>query len=157
MPTIKLNKFRARQFGNVPYGNLAILSETLATSATGAAINANSTAPIANGDKVVLGALPAGMTLTDFQARVSTAFTASVVANVGFEYQDGVDSATVPQDASYFASGLTLHTTGTYRLANAKAPVVLPKPAFLVLTLGGANNAKAARVDVSVIGEMAGG
>ena len=55
MPTIKLNQFRSRQFGGVsPFGNLTTLPFKLATAANGSAVNANSTAAIALGDKVVL-------------------------------------------------------------------------------------------------------
>ena len=41
-----------------------------------------------------------------------------------------------------------LNATGRLRNATTKAPVTLPKDAWLVLTTGGAANAKAARVDV---------
>lgn len=157
MATIKINQFRARQFGGVsPFGNLSTLPFKLETSATGAATNANSTAAIASGDKVVLGELPAGMRLQDFLARVSVGFTAAVTANIGFEYADGVDDATVPQDASYFGAAVTINTAGVYRLATTKAPVTLPKDANLILTTGGAANAKAASVDLFVIGELTG-
>lgn len=157
MATIKINQFRARQFGGAsPFGNLTTLPFKLETSATGAATNANSTAAIASGDKVVLGELPAGMCLQDFLARVSVGFTAAVTANIGFEYADGVDNTTVPQDASYFGAAVAINTAGVYRLATTKAPVTLPKAANLILTAGGAANAKAARVDLFVIGELTG-
>ena len=96
------------------------------------------------------------MCLQDFLARVSVGFTASVTANIGFEYADGVDDATVPQDASYFGAAVAINTAGVYRLATTKAPVTLPKAANLILTTGGAANAKAARVDLFVIGELTG-
>lgn len=157
MATIKINQFRARQFGGAsPFGNVTALPFKLSTIANGSASNANSSAAIASGDKVVLGELPAGMCLMDYLARVSTAFSASVTANIGFEYADGVDDATVPQDAAHFGTAVTLHTAGTYRLATTKAPVTLPKTANLILTTGGAANAKAAQVDVFVIGELTG-
>ena len=157
MATIKINQFRARQFGGAsPFGNLTTLPFKLETSATGAATNANSTAAIASGDKVVLGQLPAGMCLQDFLATVSTAFTAAVTANIGFEYADGLDSTEVPQNASYFGAAVALNTAGVYRKVTTTAPVILPKAANLILTTGGAANAKAARVDLFVIGELTG-
>lgn len=157
MATIKINQFRTRQFGGAsPFGNVTALPFKLTTAANGSASNANSSAAIGLGDKVVLGELPAGMCLMDYLARVSIAFTASVTANIGFEYADGVDDASVPQDAAYFGTAVALNTAGTYRLANAKAPVTLPKTANLILTTAGAANAKAAQVDVFVIGELTG-
>lgn len=74
--------------------------------------------------------------------------TASVTGNLGFEYVDGVASTAVPADAEYFGAALALNATGRLRNATTKVPVVLPKDAWLVLTTGGAANAKAARVDV---------
>ena len=157
MATIKINQFRARQFGGAsPFGNLTTLPFKLATAANGSAVDANSTAAIALGDKVVLGELPAGMCLQDYLARVSVGFTASVTANIGFEYADGVDDPAVPQDASYFGAAVAINTAGVYRLGTTKAPVTLPKAANLILTTGGAANAKAARVDLFVIGELTG-
>lgn len=136
------------QVGATPWGNAHGLQYTLATEANGSAIGADSTAAIASGDKVRLGVIPAGTTLLDSQAIVSTAFTAAVVGDLGFEYWDGVNSAAVPQDAQYFGAALVLNATGRLRNATTKAPVTLPKDAWLVLTTGGADNAKAARVDV---------
>ena len=157
MATIKKNQFRTRQFGGVsPFGNVTSLPFTLETNASGAAVNSNSSAAIALGDKVVLGELPAGMCLQDYLATVSTGFTALVTANIGFEYADGVDDATVPQNASYFGAAVALNTAGVYRKATTTAPVVLPKAANLILTTAGAANAKAARLDVFVLGELTG-
>lgn len=156
MATITKSQYQKRTFGDVPYGNLAHISEKLETNASGAALDSDSAAAIASGDKVKLTLLPAGMKLLDSVTTVSTAFTASVTGNLGFEYADGVDSTAVPQDASYFGSALAINTAGVYRKNTAKAPVTLPKDAWLILTTGGAANAKAARADVTVIGELTG-
>lgn len=157
MPTIKVKNIGVNQFGGfTPYGNLTTLRAKLVTDATGAVIGSNSTAPVALGDKVVLQSLPAGMLLEDAQVIVSTAMTATVTGSLGFEYADGVDDATVPQDAAYFGAGLVLNATGRLRCATAKAPVTLAKEAFLVLTTAGAANAKASRVDFIVHGERLG-
>ena len=138
------------QLGATPWGNLNALMFTLQTNVAGGATDADSAAPLAVGDKVRLGVLPAGSTLVDSQAVVSTALTAAVTGNLGFEYVDGVDNAKVPQDAAYFGAALDLATEARLRNATTKAPVTLPKDAFLVLTTAGAANDKAGRVDVVV-------
>lgn len=157
MATIKKDFAGYQQFGGfTPYGNLTTLRSTLETTSTGAAINSNSTAALASGDVVVLNELPEGFLLEDALLVVSTAMTASVTGSLGFVYADGVDSTAVPQDAAYFGSSLNLAAAGRLRTASTKAPVQLPKKAYLVLTIGGANNAKASRVDVVVHGERCG-
>lgn len=155
MPTVTINQFRTRQFGGAtPYGNVTTLPFPLKTNAIGAAIGADSVAAIGLGDKVVLGVLPAGMRLDDSQLIVSVAMTALVTGTIGFEYDDGVDHAAVPQDAAYFGTGLVLNATGRLRNATAKAPVVLPKPAKLILVTAGAANAKASQIDLLITGEL---
>ncbi|AVQ84287.1 hypothetical protein [Variovorax sp. PMC12] len=157
MATIKLKGLGINQFGGMaPYGNVTTLRGTLETNAAGAAVRSNSDAPLGVGDKVYLQTLPAGFRLEDSQVIVSTALTAAVTGSLGFEYIDGVDSPEVPQDAAYFGAGLVLNATGRLRNAVAKAPVTLAKEAFLVLTIAGAANAKAGRVDVIVHGERLG-
>ena len=153
MATIKLKNTGIQQFGGVtPWGNVTTLQATLKTNASGAAINANSTAAIAIGDKVIVGVLEAGMRLDDCQLIVSDALTASMTCKVGFAYVDGVDSTDVPQDDDYFGTGLSLASTARIRTSTANAPVVLPKEAYLVLTTAGAACADAGRVDVIVTG-----
>lgn len=157
MATIKKLGLGLQQFGGfTPYGNLTTIRATLETTAAGAAIGADSNAALGIGDVVVLDKLPAGMVLEDAQAIVSTAMTASVTGSLGFVYADGVDSTEVPQDAAYFGAGLNLAATARLRATTAKAPVKLAKDAFLVLTIGGAANAKASRIDVIVHGERMG-
>ncbi|MNV91950.1 hypothetical protein D3C71_1864960 [compost metagenome] len=119
-------------------------------------MRSNSEAPLGIGDKVYLQMLPEGFRLEDSQTIVSVALTAAVTGSLGFEYADGVDSAEVPQDAAYFGAGLVLNATGRLRTASVKAPVTLAKEAYLVLTIAGAANAKAGRVDVIVHGERLG-
>lgn len=156
MATITKKRLAERQFGGVPYGNVSSLAFKLASNASGAAIDSDTTAAIGNGDKVRLGVLPAGMNLQDSLFIVSTAFTALVTANIGFEYVDGVDDANVPQDADYFGAAVTLHTAGRYRQATTVAPVTLPKDAYLIVTTAGAANAKAAQLDALIVGEQVG-
>jgi hypothetical protein len=156
MPTVTINQFRTRQFGGASgaYGNVTELAFQLKTAASGGAIGADSAAALAIADKVVLGVLPSGMRLDDMTMIVSTAMTAAVTGTLGFEYDDGVDSVAVPQDAAYFGAGLVLNAAGRLRMATAKAPVILPKPAKLILVTAGAANAKVSQIDVLITGEL---
>lgn len=157
MATITKKKvLNLKQFGGVPYGNRAVLDYNLTTNATGAFIDSDTATGIALGDKVRLGVLPAGFRITDSQAIVSTAFTALVTANLGFEYVDGVDSAAVPQSATYLGSALVLNAVGRLRNATTAAPITLPKDAYLILTTAGAANAKVAVLDIDVEGVLTG-
>ena len=157
MATIKKLGLGLQQFGGfTPYGNLTTMRATLETAATGGAIGADSSAALGIGDVVVLEKLPAGMVLEDAQVIVSTGMTASVTGSLGFVYADGVDSTEAPQDAAYFGAGLNLAAAARLRAATAKAPVKLAKNALLVLTIAGAANAKASRLDVIVHGERMG-
>lgn len=158
MTTVTKNRFRARQFGGAAaaYGNTTVLRYELQTNSAGGAIDADSGAALKQGDVVVLGTLPAGFRLDDSLVIVSTAFTASVTAKLGFAYEDGVDSAEVPADDDYFGSGLVLSSAARLRNATANPPVVLPKPALLTLTIAGADNDKAGRLDVVIHGELNG-
>ena len=134
--------------GSTPWGNLNALHYILKTGANGGALEADSNAPLAVGDKVRMGVIPAGSTLVDAMAVVSTGLTATVKGDLGFEYVDGVDVAKTPQDSAYFGAALDLAAAARLRNTSTKAPVTLPKDAYLVLTTSGAANAKAARVDV---------
>lgn len=157
MATIKKVRYQdAAPFGGVPYGNVTTLPFQLKTRANGSAIDSDTAAAIGNGDSVVLGLLPAGMTLHDAVLKVSVAFTAAVVGKLGFAYDDGVDDSSVPQDDDYFATAAALNAVGLYRMATTVAPVKLPKDAKLVLVCSGAANAKAAQLDVLIQGELGG-
>ena len=157
MPTITKKKvLNQKQFGGTPYGNKAVLEFNLTTNAAGAFTDSDVATGIALGDKVRLGVLPAGFRMDDSQVLVSTAFTALVTAGLGFEYVDGVDSAAVPQSATYFGTGLVLNAVGRLRNATTNAPVTLPKDAYLILTTAGAANAKVAVADIFIEGVLNG-
>lgn len=143
-------------FGGTAYGNKSVLIFNLTTNATGAFIDSDTAAAIASGDKVRMGVLPAGFNIYDSQAIVSDAFSASVTANIGFEYVDGVDSTATPQSATQFASAVALSSAARLRNATTNAPITLPKDAYLILTTGGAANAAAGIVDVIVEGVLTG-
>lgn len=157
MATITQSQSAHNNLGATPYGNLTALHFVLETNATGAAINSNSTAAIAIGDVVRLGVLPAGFKLTDSQVVVQTGLTAAVTGKLGFAYTDGVDVVgAAAQDDDYFGAGLALSAAARLRNATSNSAVTLPKDAYLTLTTAGAANAKAARVEVTVLGIVQG-
>lgn len=155
MATVTLKSAHKRQFGNGPYGNLSVLTFALLTAASGAAIAADSAVALAAGDVVDLGPLPEGMRLDDASVLVKLGMTATITGSLGFKYEDGVDSAEVPQDAAYFGAGMNLATVGRVRATGSKL-VTLPKPARLILTTAVAANAKASEINVQVFGEQLG-
>lgn len=155
MATVSLKSALKRQFGNTPYGNLSVLSFALATLASGAAADSDSTAAIAAGDVIDLGPLPEGLRLDDAQIIVTTGMTATITGSLGFKYEDGTDSTEAPQDAAYFGSGIDLATAGRKRAAGTKL-LTLAKPARLILTTAVEANAKASDLKVLVYGEQVG-
>lgn len=142
--------------GFAPYGNLTALYYQVATNATGAVIESDSTAAVASGDVIDLGPIPAGMRLDDVLITVSTAMSASVTGKLGFVYSDGVDRADVPQNDAFFGTGYALSAAAVLRKTATTAPIRLPKEARLILTTGGAANAKASQIDVRIAGELTG-
>lgn len=156
MPKVSLNQYHNRQFGGFsPFGNVSSLAFELKTDATGAAMGADSSAPLAAGDVVDLGQLPEGMRLEDASVFVTTGMTATVKGKLGFIYEDGEDSPVVAQDDAYFGSAMAMDAAGRIRASGAKL-VTLPKPGRLVLTISGATNAKASDIAVLVRGELTG-
>lgn len=140
----------SNQLGASPYGNLTAFRYILTTNASGAVIGGDSTAAVASGDVVKIGVLPAGFRLIDSLVVIKTAMSASVTGNLGFAYSDGVDSTAVPQSATFFGSALALSSAARLRNATANLSVTLPKEAWLTLTTGGANNAKASEIGIIV-------
>lgn len=156
MATVKLKNPLTNQFGHtVPYGNTTTYAFGFKTGATGAVLKSDAAGALAIADVVDLGSLPEGMRLDDAAVLVAVALTADATASLGFAYEDGVDSAEVPQDAAYFGTGIALDAVGRVRATGSKL-VTLPKPARLILTLAGAANAKASEIAVLVQGELLG-
>lgn len=156
MPTIKINDNRVNQFGGAAqYGNVTTLRYPLKTNAAGAVIDSNSAAAVGIGDVVDLGSLPAGFLMEDAQLLIKTGMTATITGSLGFKYADGVDDATVPQDAAYFGAGLVLSAAARLRTTSNKL-VTLPKDARLILTTAVAANAKASEMTAIVYGERMG-
>lgn len=142
--------------GNTAYGNSQKLHFVLSTDATGKILGADALAAFNQNDEVALGILPAGIRLHDSVVNVTTPLTATTTATIGFKYVDGIDSNTVPQDDDYFGAGLVVNAAGRLRNATTNPSVRLPKDAYLVLKLGGANNAKSGRVEVTIDAAMEG-
>lgn len=139
-----------QQIGGVPYGNSTKLKFKLATNASGVLVDGDQTTALVQTNVARLGVLPAGADLIDALAIVSDAFTASVTFDIGFAYVDGVDDTAVPQDDNYFFDNLA-NSAGRTRANNtAVAPVKLPKDAWLIATVAGADNASAGVLDIVV-------
>lgn len=146
----------ANQIGNAPYGNLSVLHFDFQTNSSGVMSDSTLTTAVQSGDVVSIGILPKGMKLIDCVVYITDAFAGSTTADIGFKYVDGVDDTSVPQDADFFAAALSTASTGISRKTNIAKPVVLPKDAYLTLTVGGAAHSAVGVLDVAVIGESTG-
>lgn len=120
------------------------------TSATGAVLGSDSSAPVAANDVIRVGPLPAGFRLVDSLVIVSDA-AAGLNGKIGFAYQDGKDDAKVPQDDDYFGAAVALSAVARVRNATGNASVTLPKDAYLTVAASAAV-AEAATVEVIVFG-----
>lgn len=146
----------AQTFGSVPYGNISRLLYRLETNSSGAMVNSDSTSALAISDVARVGLVPAGFRLDDMQVIVSNAFPASCTCSVGFAYKDGVDDTSVPQSASFFGSGIALSSAARIRSSASNAPVVLPKDAWLIVTIAGAAVNEVGIADFLINGEQVG-
>ena len=149
MTTVATKGIKNSQF-TYPAGNKTVIRGNFTTTAAGVAVNSDLATAVQVNDVVRIGFLPAGAELHDAQAIVSDAFAATTTADIGFLYADGVDSSAVPQDGAYFFSALATSSTGRTRSTVAKAPVRLPKDAFLTLKRTGAADSAVGIVDVLV-------
>ncbi len=163
MTTINKKSMTSVQSHGVPYGNVwqspKFHFETGSTGimvANGAADSDLATA-VVNGTIVRLGILPAGLELQDMQRTISDAFASSTTDAIGFLYCDGVDVSTAAQDAAYFCAATASDATAVTRKTGVKAPLVLAKDAYLVLTVGGADHSAAGIEDIYIIGRHTGG
>lgn len=143
-------------FGGVAYGNMFALSYAFATNTSGIFVDSDKATAVGDGDKVVLGKIPAGTRLVDMIAVISDAFTATIDFDIGFEYCDGVDVAAVPQDDNFFAAAADAGAAAVLRKATTTAPVTIPKDAYLILTSTNAAHASAGRIDIDIIGIIGG-
>ena len=153
MSTVTKKKIKQLAAGiTAPYGNAWKQRYNFTTSSAGIFTDSDLATAVQSADVVRIGMLPAGLELHDILAIISDAFTGSTTASIGFAYADGVDSTDVPQSATYFASALATDSTGVSRKTAVTAPVVLPKDAYLILTIGGAAHASAGIIDIIVDG-----
>lgn len=157
MTTVKMDQSNyGRQFGNTAYGNTTVFTFSLKCDTNGEMLDADSEATLKIADVVDLGPLPEGMRLDDAQTLVHAVMTDAATGKLGFKYEDGEDDANVPQDAEYFGTtAIDMATLGRVRATGTKS-VILPKPARLILTHGGAENVKPASVTFLVMGELLG-
>ena len=149
MSTVSIKGMKNSQF-TYPAGNKTVIKGNLTTGATGVVANSDLATALQVNDVVRIAFLPSGTELQDAQAIVSDAFAATTTADIGFLYADGVDSAVVPQDGAYFFAALATSATGRTRSTVAKAPVRLPKDAYLVVKRTGAADSAVGIMDVLV-------
>ena len=145
------------RYGNRPFGNDAVYRFVVETGATGILLRSReATVALAVNDELKIGRLQAGMVPDTMKAVVSNHFGAGVTASFGFAYADGVDSAELPQSATYFGTGIVLSAVGDIPVPIKAKLAALPKDAWLTMTITGAAVAKAAFADVIVKGELLG-
>jgi hypothetical protein len=156
MSTITAKAVAAQRIMKGPYGNWSAIEAKFETNASGVMVGSDLATAVQNGDTVVLAILPKGMTLWDAQEVISDAFAASTTSTLGFLYVDGVDDTGVPQNSSYFKAAASTASVAVTRKTATNKPVRLPKEAYLVAVIGGANHSAAGRMDVLVEGFLLG-
>ena len=139
-----------------PYGNLSVLSFSVETT-SGVVNDGDKTTAAVSGDVVIAGVIPAGAKLIDSVAIISAAFTALTTVDIGFRYVDGEDDTDVPEDSDYFADGADGATAARLRNATANATVVLPKDAYLIVTLLDVTQAATSKLEFELLAELKGG
>lgn len=145
------------RYGNRPFGNDAVYRFPVETGSTGILQRSrDAKVALAVNDVLSVGRLQAGMVPDTMKAIVSNHFGAGVTASFGFAYADGVDSADLPQSATYFGSGILLSAVGEIPVPIKAKLVALPKDAYLTMTITGAAVAEAGYLDVVVRGEQTG-
>lgn len=157
MANLKIDGASRARYGNKPDGNESVQRFFVETNATGVLLHSrDATVALAVNDVITAGMLQAGMVPDTVKVVVSNAFGTGVTASVGIAYVDGVDSAEVPQSATYFGSGIALSAAGEVAVPLSKKLQPLPKDAYLTITITGAAVAEAAYADVVVKGEQLG-
>ncbi len=131
------------------YGNLTRVDFPMETNASGVLIGSNQKTALLNGDIVYLRRVPKGTKIgmgTDIV--VSDAFTAGTTIALGFEYADGVDDAGFPESDVFFHAAGTTAALGRLNTTPNVEPKVLPKDAWIIATVGGANHASAGKMNI---------
>lgn len=130
-------------------GNLSRLQLPMETNANGVLIGSSKKTALAIGDIVRLLRMPKGTLIglgTDIP--ISDAFTAGTTIQVGFEYADGVNDADFPQDAAFFHAAGSTAAVARLNTTPVRKPRILPKDAWVIATIAGANHAAAGRLDI---------
>lgn len=142
---------------SAPYGNLSRVDFPMETNAAGALIGSNQKTALLNGDIVYLRRLPKGTKIgmgTDIV--ISDAFTATTTLKVGFEYADGVDDADFPENDAFFHAAGSTAALGRLNTVPNVEPKVLPKDAWIIATVGGADHASAGKLNIMLDMEFQG-
>jgi len=148
----KKNVLDLQTFSGTPYGNYTALPFHFETNSSGVFVDSDTTTAVVSGSVVRLGVIPAGFKMIDANVIISDAGSSSITTSVGFLYVDNVDVTAAPQDNAYFKSALATDATGVSRKTGVKAPITLPKDAYLILTTGGADHASVCVMDIIVEG-----
>lgn len=157
MATVSKKALRQDVSHSGPNGNAWTQNFRFETNASGVFVSSDQATAIAIGDVVRFGILPAGLCLQDAIIVISDGFSASSTGKIGFQYVDGIDDASVPQDDDYFLTATTLATAARLQANNAAvSPVVLPKDAYLILTNAGAAQAAVGILDAMIFGKVVG-
>lgn len=135
-----------------PYGNYWVSKFHFETNASGIFVNSDKTTAVGIANVVRLGILPAGLELMDVLGIISDASTAAVTIDLGFAYVDGVDVTATPQDAAYFANDQAISSLAVFRKTGTKAPLILPKDAYLTMLNNTAAHDQACILDFIVQG-----
>ena len=145
------------RFGGKPFGNDSVYRFVVETGSTGILLRSReATVALAVNDVIWAQRLQAGMVPDTLKAIVSNHFGAGVTASFGFAYADGVDSADLPQSATYFGTGIVLSAAAEVPIPIKAKLAALPKDAWLTMTITGAAVAEAGYMDVVIRGEQTG-
>jgi hypothetical protein len=139
-----------------PWGNVWAAKYHFETNASGINSASDKTTAIGIADVVRLGILPAGLEIFDILGIVSDASTAAVTVDLGISYCDGVDVTATPQDAAYFTNDQAISSLAVFRKTGTKAPITLPKDAYLTMLNNTAAHDQACVIDIIVIGTFHG-
>lgn len=152
----KYNAKANTKHSGVAYGNMWVGNYDFSTNASGVMVDSDQTTAIVQTNVVRLGVIPAGTRILDSTVIISDAFTASATGDIGFQYVDGTDVTAVPQDDNYFHDNLALDSTGLTRKTVVTRPLTLPKDAYVILTIAGADLAAVGVMDIVLTGMVVG-
>lgn len=158
MATVTKKALSSERVHTGAYGNSWNGVYTFETNSSGVFVASDKTTAVVQTDVVRIGILPAGIELQDCLSICSDAFSASITHKLGFQYVDGTDVTATPQDDDYFFAALAATVGRTAANNTGVRPVVLPKDAYLILTVNGstADHASAGVYDFLIRGRVVG-